>query len=112
MRIPRAVFALSLALSFADAQRIRVSREGCLVDKAEQIAAEIRCGNKSTVAFAVEWHGADVEELQTWLEIAGCREDEAKAEAVWAAEHCQVPSELKLEQDSKTINSNNIILEL
>lgn len=84
-----AVFALVLASPFANAQRFKPSPDGCLLDQSENVVATITCGRKSAVTFAVEWYGANEEELQSWLEVAGCSESEAKAEAQWAVARCQ-----------------------
>lgn len=94
-----AVLALFLASPFAIAQRLRLSPNGCLLDKSEDVVAKINCGRKSTITFAIERYGANEQELQTWLGVAGCSEDEAMAEARWAATRCQVhrPTETNLE---------------
>lgn len=84
-----AVLALCLASPFANAQRFKHSQNGCLLDQSEHVVAKINCGRKSAVTFAVEWYGANNEELQLWLEIAGCSEHEAKTKARWAVAQCQ-----------------------
>ncbi|KAF3767038.1 hypothetical protein M406DRAFT_69208 [Cryphonectria parasitica EP155] len=89
MRLPSPLLALLLASPLVDAQRIKMSKTGCLLDLSEQVAGEIKCGKRSTVSFAVEWYGTKVEELQSWLKVAGCSDDEAKTQAAWAAKACQ-----------------------
>lgn len=89
MMLPSAVVALALASPFANAQRFKPSPDGCLLDQTEDVVAKINCGRKSAVNFAVEWYGANMEELQSWLEVAGCSEIEAEAEARWAVVRCQ-----------------------
>lgn len=83
------VLALRLARPLVDAQRFRFSQTGCLLDQIAPIAAEISCGRDSTVTFAVEWYGADPEQLQSWLEVAGCSRDEARREAAWVSDRCR-----------------------
>lgn len=85
--------AILLASPFVDAQRFRFSQTGCLLDQSEQIADKISCGRESTVTFAVEWYGADLEQLQSWLVVAGCSKEEARHEAVWVSDRCQARSE-------------------
>lgn len=89
MMLSSTFLALILASPVAYTQRFKPSQSGCLLDQYENIVAKINCGRKSAVTFAVEWYGADEEELQLWLEIAGCSESEAKAEAWWAVARCQ-----------------------
>lgn len=89
MILSTAVLALLLASPFANAQRFKPSQNGCLLDQSENVVAKISCGRKSAVTFAVEWYGANEEELQSWLGVAGCSEGEAKAEAWWAVVQCQ-----------------------
>lgn len=90
MELRNIPFLLILASTFSHAQRFRHSQVGCLLDQSEDVVAKIGCGRKSTITFAVEWYGSSEQELQPWLAIAGCTEDEAKAEARWAARRCQV----------------------
>lgn len=97
MLLPNTILALLLTagpiLPLAAAQQIRYSPTGCLVERSEHVADAIACGSsssKSVVLFAVEWHGADPRQLRSWLEVAGCTEDEAEAEALRAAERCRL----------------------
>lgn len=94
MIFSNAIAALLLASPMVSAQRFRLTQKGCLLDKADGVAAKIKCGKRSAVTFAVEWYGGDVQELQSWLGVAGCSEQEAMAEARRAVEHC-LPTKLE-----------------
>lgn len=95
MIFSNAIAALLLVSPLVNAQRFRLTQKGCLLDKADDVIAKIACGKRSTVTFAVEWHGADVQELESWLGVAGCSDQEALAEAQWAVARCQVPAKLE-----------------
>lgn len=93
--LPTAAAALlSLDPLAAAAQRITAGQQGCPLDLSAQVAAEVQCGTRSTVAFAVEWYGAEVTQLERWFRLAGCGVDEAATEAVWVADRCQTRSSL------------------
>lgn len=83
-----AVIFLALDSIAAAAQRITASQQGCPLDLVAKVATEVRCGKRSTVAFAVEWHGTDVAQLEKWFRVAGCADGEAATEAVWVADRC------------------------
>lgn len=89
-----AVALLSLDPLAAAAQLITAGQQGCPLDLSAQVAAEVQCGTRSTVAFAVEWYGAEVTQLERWFRLAGCGVDEAATEAVWVANRCQTRSSL------------------
>lgn len=78
-----------MGLGAVSAQHIKLGPTGCLVEHSAQVADDITCGGKSTVVFGVEWYGSDRSQLQSWLEVAGCTEDEAREEALRAADRCQ-----------------------
>ena len=87
-----AFLAFVLKSPMVQAQRFRVSPQGCLLDQSEKVVTQIKCGRESTVTFAVERYGADNDELRHWLRVAGCSEQEAEAQAQWVVEACQVQS--------------------
>lgn len=76
----------------AAAQQYPERKSGCLTDQAEQVAANIQCGQRSMVTFAVEQYGASADDLQEWLQDAGCSMEEARIEAFLAAARCQLLS--------------------
>lgn len=80
---------LSLDPLVSAAQRFTASSQGCPLDLSAQVAAEVNCGKKSTVAFAVEWYGTETVQLERWFRLAGCGISEAATEAVRVADRCQ-----------------------
>lgn len=86
------ILTFILASPRVSAQHDPKQESGCLKDQSEQVAADIKCGQRSPVTFAVEQYGANAADLQEWLQVAGCSEEEAVAEAIWAAQRCQVRS--------------------
>lgn len=86
---------LSLGPLVAAAQRLTATQLGCPLDVSAHVAAQVACGNSHTVAFAVEWHGADVARLEKWFRLAGCADAEAAVEAVRVVERCQTGAVLK-----------------
>lgn len=113
-----AAIAILLANPHAAAtgEKLRLTQHGCLLDLSEQVAAEVRCGKRATVKFAVDWYGTDVNELATWFRLAGCTDVEAASEAAWAAERCQVKPTLPVQTESslelrqlKTSNARRLV---
>lgn len=94
-----AVALLSLDPLAAAAQRITAGQQGCPLDLFTKVASGVRCGTRSTVAFAVEWYGAEVAQLEKWFRLAGCGTDEAATEAVRVADRCQTRSSLTAHVD-------------
>lgn len=84
-----ALALLSLDPLAVVAQRFTKGQQGCPLDLAAKVAAEVKCGKKSTVAFAVEWYGTDAAQLERWFRLAGCGDGEAATEAVRVLDYCK-----------------------
>lgn len=96
--------ALTSYPSLVAGQQIRTSLKGCLLDLSNPIAKGISCGRPNTVHFAVEWYGVDQQELQSWLRVAGCTDEEARSNAAWAAEMCRGSTKKGDESDNEDIH--------